>query len=371
MNRIKKEDFGSMITELMRGRNLTRSDACEMFRQVLTNEQPELHQGAFLAAMTAKGATPEEIAGIWKAIYEYDTMKVSPVVSSPLVENCGTGMDTLNTFNISTAASIVAAANGICMAKHGARAITSRCGAVDILEAIGVDVECEVEIVKRSIEKAGIGIFNGMNPKIHPQLARILSQIRFGTFLNIAASLANPALPRYAVRGVYSKDLVESAAMAMREMGYHRAFVVHGMNEDGTEGMDEMSTIGETIVAELHEDGEITTYTVTPEKFGIPRTDARALLPAAEKKEEVLYFLKILSGIGQGPKTDIVCLNAAPLLYLMGKARDLKEGVEIARKTLESGKALLKLREWTREQNSDAEQGKNKLECLLREMDAN
>lgn len=159
--------------------------------------------------------------------------------------------------------------------------------------------------------------------------------------------------------------------MAMREMGYHRAFVVHGMNEDGTEGMDEMSTIGETIVAELHEDGEITTYTVTPEKFGIPRTDARALLPAAEKKEEVLYFLKILSGIGQGPKTDIVCLNAAPLLYLMGKARDLKEGVEIARKTLESGKALLKLREWTREQNSDAEQGKNKLECLLREMDAN
>jgi anthranilate phosphoribosyltransferase len=189
MSRIKKEDFGSMITELIGGRNLTRSEACEMFRQVLMNEQPELHQGAFLAAMTAKGVTPEEIAGIWKAIYEYDTMKISPVVLSPLVENCGTGMDTLNTFNISTAASIVAAANGICMAKHGARAITSRCGAVDILEAVGVDVECEVEIVKRSIEKAGIGIFNGMNPRIHPQLARILSQIRFENCMKMVKSL--------------------------------------------------------------------------------------------------------------------------------------------------------------------------------------
>ncbi len=321
--------------------------------------------------MTAKGAIPEEIAGIWKAIYEYDTMKVSPVVSSPLVENCGTGMDVLNTFNISTAASIVAAANGICMAKHGARAITSRCGAVGILEAIGVDVECEVEIVKRSIEKAGIGIFNGMSPEVHLQLARILSQIRFGTFLNIAASLANPVLPHYAVRGVYSRDLVESVAMAMSEMGYQRAFVVHGVNEDGTEGMDEVSTIGETIIAELHEEGEITTYTVTPEEFGMQRTDAHALLPASNIDEEALCFLKILSDMEQGPKADIVCLNAAPILYLMGKARDLSEGVEIARKTLESGKALLKLREWIREQNSDAEQGENKLECMLREMGAN
>ncbi len=363
--------FGSMITDLMRGRNLTRSEACEMFRQVLINEQPDLQQGAFLAAMTAKGAIPEEIAGIWAAIYEYDTMKVTPAVSQPLVENCGTGMDALNTFNISTAASIVAAANGICMAKHGARAITSRCGAVDILEAVGIDVDCEVEIVKRSIEEAGIGIFNGMSPEIHPQLARILSQIRFGTFLNIAASLANPACPRYAVRGVYSKDLVEPVAMTMREIGYQRAFVAHGMNEDGTKGMDEVSTIGETIVAELHENGEITTFAVTPEEFGIQRVDEHALLPASNIKEEALCFLKILSGVEDGPKADIVCLNAASILYLMGKARDISEGIEISRRTLESGKAIAKLREWARKQNSDGVQGENKLECLLGEMDTN
>jgi len=146
----------------------------------------------------------------------------------------------------------------------------------------------------------------------------------------------------------------------MREIGYQRAFVVHGMNEDGTEGMDEVSTIGETIVAELHEEGEITTYTVTPEEFGMQRTDARALLPASNINEEALCFLKILSGMEQGPKADIVCLNAAPILYLMGKARNLSEGVEIARKTLESGEAIAKLKEWEREQNSDTEQGDEK-----------
>jgi len=371
MTEAKMKDFGINITEILRGRDFTRGEACEMFRQVLMNEQPDLQQGAFLVAMTAKGAIPEEIAGIWEAIYEYDTMKVTPAVPQPLVENCGTGMDALNTFNISTAASIVAAANGICMAKHGARAITSRCGAVDILEAVGIDVDCEVEIVKRSIEEAGIGIFNGMSPKIHPQLARILSQIRFGTFLNIAASLANPALPRYAVRGVYSKHLVAPVAMTMREIEYRRAFVVHGMNEDGTDGMDEVSTIGDTIVAELHENGEITIYTVTPEEFGIQRADEHALLPASNIKEEALCFLRILSSMEDGPKADIVCLNAAPILYLMGKARNLSEGVEISRRTLESGKAIAKLREWARKQNSDAAQGENKLECRLREMDTN
>lgn len=366
----KMKDFGITITGIIRGRDLTRSEACEMFRQVLMNEQPDLQQGAFLTAMTAKGVTTEEYAGIWEAVYEYDTIKVTPTVSQPLVENCGTGMDTLDTFNISTAASIVAAANSIYMAKHGARAITSRCGAVDILEAVGVDVNCEVEIVKRSIEKAGIGIFNGMSPKIHPQLARILSQIWFGTFLNIAASLANPTLPRYAVRGVCSKHLVEPVAMTMSEIGYRRAFVVHGMNEDGTKGMDEVSTIGETIVAELHENGEITTYAVTPEEFGIQRADEHALRPASNIKEEALCFLKILNGVEQGPKADIICLNAAPILYLMGKARDLSEGVEMARKTIESGKAIAKLIEWVREQNFDAEQAENKLECLLWTMGA-
>ncbi len=185
--------FGNQIAALIEGKDLSREEAKDMFRQVLLNEQPDLQQGAFLAALTAKGETAEEIASAWESIYELDTTKVTPDVLQPVVENCGTGMDALKTFNISTAAAVVAAAGGVYMAKHGARALTSTCGVVDILEAVGVDVECDVDIVKRSIEEAGIGIFNGMSPKVHPQaLFRILSQIRFGTTLNIAGSLANP-----------------------------------------------------------------------------------------------------------------------------------------------------------------------------------
>ena len=216
--------FGSKVDDLIRGRSLSRGEAFDLFRQILKNKQPDLQQGAFLAAITAKGATAEEIAGIWEAIYEVDTMKVRPEVKGPLAENCGTGMDSIKTFNISTAASIVAAAGGINMARHGSRAITSRCGTVDMLEILGVDVNCDVQLVKKSIEVAGIGIFNGMSGLVHPSaLCRILSQIRFGTVLNIAGSLANPALPDYGVRGVYSREMVLPIAMAMKEIGYRRA----------------------------------------------------------------------------------------------------------------------------------------------------
>ena len=138
----QERTFGSGIGKLVNGEDLSRQRAKEMFDQVLLNEETDMQQGAFLAALTAKGETAEEIAAGWEAIYEQDTVKVEPEVSSPLVENCGTGMDELNTFNISTSASIVAAAGGVTMAKHGSRAITSVCGTIDILEMLGVDVEC-------------------------------------------------------------------------------------------------------------------------------------------------------------------------------------------------------------------------------------
>lgn len=346
--------FGGNVDALIRGQSISRSDAREMFRQVLLNEQPDLQQGAFLAAITAKGATPEEIAGVWEAIYEIDTVKVRPEVDGPLVENCGTGMDAIKTFNISTAASIVAAADGIKMAKHGARAITSKCGAVDILEALGVDVECDVSLVKRSIEKAGIGIFNGMSGKVHPQaLYRILSQIRFGTILNVAGSLANPALPTYGVRGVYSGEMVLPIARAMKEIGYKRAFVVHGSNADRSRGMDEISTLGETQVAELSEEGEIKKFTISARDLGIKRPDESAILHKADKRQEALRMLKILSGIEIGPRRDIICLNAAPVLYITGRAADLREGVEKAADILDSGRSVKKLRSWVAEQNAD------------------
>lgn len=357
--------FGSIVDALIKEKSLSRSEARESFSQILLNKQPDLQQGAFLAAITAKGATPEEIAGIWESIYEIDTAKVRPDVCGPLVENCGTGMDEIKTFNISTAASIVAAADDIIMAKHGARAITSKCGTVDILEALGVDVECDVSLVKKSIERAGIGIFNGMSGKVHPQaLYRILSQIRFGTVLNIAASLANPALPTYGVRGVYSKEMVLPVAKSMREIGYKKAFVIHGRSTDGKRGMDEMSTLGETIVAELCEDGEINEYSIFAGDLGL-KGDEPAILHQGDRHKEALRLLRLLSGEEMGPRREIVCLNAAPILCITGHSSDIREGMERSAEIIDSGRAMEKLKSWIEEQNSNSEGRREHLEAMI------
>lgn len=365
----KIKEFGAKVCDLIKGKDLTRQETKELFFQVLLNEQPDLQQGAFLAALTSKGETPEEIAGAWEAIYELDTVKVDPITPEPLVENCGTGMDELKTFNISTAAAIVAAAGGVYMAKHGARAITSRCGAVDILERLGIDVECDVNIVKKSIENCGIGIFNGMSSKVHPQaLGRILAQIRFGTILNIAASLANPVLPQYALRGVYSEDLVGLVADVMKEIGYKRAMVVCGKDNDGTKCMDELSTLGETVICELREDGHVEKYTLQPEDAGLLRTRHEYICPALDLEEEAIEFLKLISGKEKGPKYDVVCLNAAPLFYITGKVQNIKAGIEKARELIGTGTAIDKLRQWVSEQNQSSCAGVEKLEALFKKI---
>jgi anthranilate phosphoribosyltransferase len=361
----KLRSFGLKVDALLKGRDLTRDETFAMFREVLLDEQPSLQQGAFLAAITAKKPTPSELAAAWQAIYEYDTVKVTPDVPSPLVDNCGTGMDTLKTFNISTAASLIAAADGVYLAKHGARAITSKCGVVDILETLGVDVECDPNLVKRSIEVCGIGIFNGMSAKVHPTaLFRILSQIRFGTILNMAGSLANPASPKYGVRGVYDKDLVVPVTEAMREIGYNRAIVVHGLNENGSKGMDEISTLGETLVAELS-GGEIQTYSLNPDQFEITSSLESELLCSFDKEEEALHFIRILSGEERNSRRDIVCLNAAPILFMMRKASSLEEGYQRAQSIIDSGRAIGKLREFVKVQNIEPEKSTEKFQALV------
>jgi anthranilate phosphoribosyltransferase len=347
--------FGSHVDRLIKGFDLTRDEAYDLFSQILQDEQPDLQQGAFLAAITAKGASAQEIAGIWEAIYDIDTVKVHPEISGPLAENCGTGMDGIKTFNISTAASLVAAADGICMAKHGARAITSKCGAVDILETLGVDVECEPEVVKGSIERAGIGIFNGMSHRVHPcALYRILSQIRFGTVLNVAGSLANPAQPSHAVRGVYSEEMVLPVAQAMKEIGYKRVFVVHGKSRCGSRGMDELSTLGCSKVAEIDGDGCIRQYDLWPEDLGIEAASEKELRHQGGRDAEALSLLRLLMGEEQGPRRDIILLNAAPILSITGHAASLKEGFFKAGEIIDSGRAIRKLQEWVAQQNVDA-----------------
>jgi anthranilate phosphoribosyltransferase len=353
--------FGRTIQRLVARENLTQTEAESAFRQILQNEQPDLHQGAFLAALVAKGETAAEIAGAWKAIDELDTVHAEGPFVSPLVDNCGTGMDTFKTFNVSTAASIIAAACGVPMARHGARALTSRFGTVDLAEALGVDVGCDAEVVARSIRCAGIGLFNGMSPRIHPAaLGRILGQIRFGSSLNIAASLANPARPAIGVRGVYAEAKLGIVAEVMRAIGYTRGMVVHGRTATHG-GMDELSVCGESLVHEFFPDGRTATYNLHPAEVGLRCISPRAIAPAATLEEERNRFLRVLAGQGDEGCRDFACLNAAAVLYTAGRAADLREGVAQSRCALESGSALRKLSAWVAAQNTAPDAGRQRL----------
>ena len=352
------KNFGWNIQQLIEKNNLSRQQSYDMFKQVLLNQQPDLQQGAFLAALTSKGETPQEIAGAWQAVVELDTTPVSREFEGPLVENSGTGMDRLKTFNVSSAAAIVAAAGGVRLARHGARALTSICGTVDLLEAIGIDVDCDVRTVEKSIEQVGIGLFNGMSPKVHPQsLARILSQIRFGSTLNIAASLASPCRPTHAVRGVYAKGIVSHVSEVMKEIGYQRAIVVHGLDATNENGMDELSTIGESIVNEFFPDGRDITYSIVPEDVGISRTDFGQIAATGDLQSEAVRFLKVIAGVEHPECKDIACLNAGAIFYLTGKADSIREGVIRARELIDTKMALEKMCEWVAVQTDTDQSG--------------
>jgi anthranilate phosphoribosyltransferase len=363
---IKK--FGWNIQKLIEKKDLSRQQSYDMFKQVLLNAQPDLQQGAFLAALTSKGETPQEIAGAWQAIVELDTTPVSRQFEAPVVENSGTGMDSLKTFNVSSAAAIVAAAGGVRLARHGARALTSTCGTVDLLEAIGIDVECEVQTVENSIEQVGIGLFNGMSPKVHPQsLARILGQIRFGSTLNIAASLASPCRPTHALRGVYSKGMISHVSDVMKEIGYQRAIVVHGLDATNDNGMDELSTIGESIVSEFFPDGRDINYAIAPEDVGIPRTDYEQIAATGDLKSEAVRFLKVICGVDYPACRDITCFNSGAIFYLAGKVDSIKEGVTYSRELIENKAALKKLCEWVSVQTEADQSGVATLVAVSRQ----
>lgn len=354
--------FGAVISKLINKTDLSRDEAKATFSAVLKNETTEMQQGAFLAALVAKGETKEEVAAGWEAIYDFDTEKVSLDTSCQLVENSGTGMDTFKTFNISTAASLIAAADGIKMARHGARAITSVCGTVDMAEALGVDVECDAQLVADSIKKAGIGLFNGMSPKIHPMaLGRILSSIFFGSTLNIAASLANPALPKLAVRGVYSKALIRPVAEVMNEIGYQRAIVLYGSINDSEKGMDEVSVCGKTYCAELFENGEISEYTIDPTDYDLTVFPPESIAPSTSLPEEVKKFVDLLKGMEDGPRETAAYLNAGLIFYIAGKTDSIKAGVQKAKQVLFSGAPYKTLEKWVECQNRNPEAGLKKL----------
>lgn len=360
------KNFGAIVSALLAGEDQPRDQMRALFDRVLNNEETDMHQGAFLAALAAKGETAEEIAAAWEAIYELDTTKVAPVVASELCENSGTGMDAVKTFNISSVAAIVAATLGVPMARHGSRAITSRCGTVDLIEALGVDVEVEPQVVADSIEACGIGLFNGMSPLVHPRaLGRILSQISFGTILNIAASLANPARPTLGVRGVNRPEMVEPVAHIMAEVGYRRALVLHGLQADGSAGIDEASTLGNTRYAELAADGTVTTGEFSPAEFDLAVATPDQLATSGDLETEARRVVALLQGRGTSAQADIVALNTAPILYVAGKAESLASGVRQARDAIAGGGSFDKLREWVATQSLAADNGLATLDGLV------
>ncbi len=362
---ITDKAFGALISELIQKKNLSREESKSAFRTILKNETNDMQQGAFLAGLTAKGETEEEVAGSWEAIYELDTVKTD-LSDYQIVENCGTGMDSIKTFNISTAASLVAAAAGVRIARHGARGITSVCGTVDISECLGVDVACDAETVAHSVKEAGLGLYNGMSPEVHPQaLGRILSQINFGSTLNIAASLANPAMPAMGVRGVYAKELLTPVIRVMKSIGYKRAIVLNGGVDGSEKSMDEASVCGLTWCKELAPDGMIESFSFTPEEFGLEKHEPNTLSPERNIQEEVLKFLSVILGKGSKARTDAVILNAALVIYISGKADTLAAGIQKAKECIKNGSAVDRLRKWVSTQNRDPKSGTKILETHL------
>ena len=360
--------FGSVISRLARRQDLSREQAAAAFTTVLNDATTPMQQGAFLAALTTKGETEAEIAGAWDAIYALDTVKMPIHPELSPVENSGTGMDSFKTFNISTAAAIIAAAGGVAMARHGSRSITSTCGTVDMAEALGVDVDCPAEMVAESIAAAGIGLFNGMSPAIHPgALGRILSQIHFGSTLNIAASLANPALPAIGVRGVYCREMILPVIRVMKAIGYQKAMVVHGaVNGLGAgAGMDEASVCGPTDCARLSESGAIETFTLDPKRFGLGKGDPEELSPSPDIRTEARRFAALISGRETGLRKEAILLNAALIFYTAGRTASIEDGLEKAAQALESGDALKTLTAWVTAQSRDPESGRKTLERRL------
>ncbi|MHC4872237.1 MAG: anthranilate phosphoribosyltransferase [Planctomycetota bacterium] len=347
------KQFGTNIQRLINKENLSREETYQMFCEVLEGTQPDLQQGAFLSALVSKGETIDEIAGAWQAICEKDTVKAEITYDRPVIENSGTGMDSLKTFNVSSAAAVTAAACGAKVVRHGARALTSFCGTVDILESVGLDVECDVSVVEKSIEKEGIGLFNGMSPKVHPGgLGRILSQIRFGTTLNIAASLASPVKPTHGLRGVYVEELLDPVSQVMSSIGYQKGMVVHGKADGKEGGIDELSVSGESVIKEFAGDS-VKSWKLRPEDAGLKTIPFSEIATTGDLQKESDRFLKTIAGKDHEGCIDFTCLNAGAALYVSGQAETIIDGVKMSRHAIESGEAMRKLQNWVGVQNTD------------------
>jgi len=316
------------IQPLLEGENLSFEQATSLLDIIFEGEVPDVQIAAFLTAMRAKGATAPELAGLAKSLRDH-AVSVKVDIDN-LVDTCGTGGGSFKTCNISTASAIVAAGAGVYVAKHGNRGITSKCGSADVLEELGVKIDASADVVSDCIREAHIGFM--FAPMFHPAMKYvqpIRKSLGFRTVFNILGPLANPAGATAQVLGVGDENLMEQIAEVLKLLGSRYAMVVHGS------GLDEISTVSATKILEL-KDGQIVRKELNAADFGFTPPDIEQL-KVADAKTSAKVIKDILSGKEQGPRKDIVILNAAAAIVAGSLADDFKSAIGLAEASVSEG----------------------------------
>jgi anthranilate phosphoribosyltransferase len=325
------------INKVLDRQDLSVAESTEVFNEIMSGGATDAQIAALIVGLRMKGEVADEITGA-AAVMREKVHRVEPDNREFLVDTCGTGGDGADTFNISTAAALVAAGAGARVAKHGNRNVSSRCGSADVLEALGITVTITPEQMKQCLDQAGIAFL--FAPTLHKAMKYAIGprrEIAARTIFNVLGPLTNPAMAPAQVIGVFSAHLTETMATVLNNLGSTRAYVVHGMD-----GLDEITLCGTTKVSELS-DGSIRTYTVQPEDYGLSRTE-RSALTGGDPAENAKIIKRILDGEA-GPRRDIVCLNAGFALAAAGVAPSPAEGIEKAAAAIDTGAAVKKLQQ--------------------------
>lgn len=328
------------ISKVVEGEDLESEEARLVMEEIMSGRATNAQIASFLTALRMKSERVEEIVSFAHTMLRYASI-ISPKVDGVMVDTCGTGGDRIKTFNISTISAFVATGAGLVVAKHGNRAVSSKAGSADVLEALGINVMLEPERVCECIEKVRMGFM--FAPIFHPAMKYAIGprrEIGIRTVFNILGPLTNPAKVKAQVIGVYDVSLVEKIAEVLRGLGLRHAIVAHGLD-----GLDEISPIGETKIAEL-KDGEIITYRVAPEDFGRERAKMSEI-EGGNAEENARIAIDILKG-RKGAKRNAVLMNAAAAMVVGGLAADLKDGFELAAVSIDSGEAYRKLEDLIR-----------------------
>jgi anthranilate phosphoribosyltransferase len=330
--------IGEAIKAVVAGRDLSPSDVEDAMDAILSGEATPAQIAAFVVALRMKGESSDEIAAAARSLRKH-CQSIHPNVDGPLLDTCGTGGDGLHTFNISTASAIVAAACGVAVAKHGNRAVSSKAGSADVLEALGVRIDIPAESVRRCIEEVGIGFL--FAPSHHAAMrhaAPIRRELGIRTLFNLLGPLSNPASATHQVVGVFDPARAEQLATALGILGLDAAWVVHG---DG--GLDEVSPSGPTRVAELR-NGEVRTFELSPADFGVDSVSLEALR-GGDANENADIIGRVLRGEACAARAAVV-VNAAAALCVTGIAADPETGAKRAAEALDSGAAEQVLARW-------------------------